>query len=1037
VADTKVYEKDPIVHGTLGPHLAIAALVMAATVLWAFYDEMYAKRPWLGYQEAFVERYGDFLEQEQQAAAAFEGGLKQDKNLQELEAHVEAARAAAADEIAEVDRLSNEIANPRVTKLTKALTAVRSEVSALIYLLEHAEGAEAEQLNRELEQIKQREIVVADVPALTGGAVQTETYEYASLSAALEEAKAYKAKLLSQRAALDQPRRDALTAYNDALDRKRPGLSSQQIGGLINKIDNFDGGIQQIHIPDPIGLVDRCETCHLAIREPLAVTTEDMGGESDLYARAFASHPNPDLLQIHDPEQFGCTPCHGGNGAATISVKEGHGKIKHWLWPLYDKENAEAGCLQCHESSLVLTHADTLNAGKEIFRHRGCWGCHPREGFDTERSQQRLAAQAVRTVAEEIDNTKLAILKLNEVFDADEVTDAEIAEALSKEKEYTLRISGLESELIELQRREISLAKQLKMVGPSLRPIKQKLRPEWVTQWIRNPHDFRPTTRMPVFRLNDDHLHAIAATVWQAADPPNGVKHPRGDADKGEELFEARGCLGCHALEKDADGNWIGGMFAPELSRMGEKANYDYIVEWIKDTPDWSLMPNLRLSVDEARDIASYLMEQKDEENPVAEEDYAHLDDPELVEYGAMLVRHYGCAGCHNIAGFENVGKIGTELTTEGNKPIERLDFGLHTHSAKRNKGSHYNPEEISYDHKSFFQWKLRKPEFFDEGKHFEDPLARSRMPNFGLTPEEENQVVTYLLGSVDSDVPEQLKHEPTGHSKDIMEGWWVIKKYNCMGCHQITPDHTPEIAMLPQYQGENAGLAPPSLVGVGARLNPEWLAKFLRNPAMRDDDLNRNGVRSYLQVRMPTFNLWDEEIGALVRFFEAMSKQTLPYFPPPLPALSEAETQIARNAFLGADCLNCHASAAQATFDKSVIAPSFVHAKERLKPSWTKRWILDPGKLMIGTRMPAGLFRQEAAADRWIVAGTMGDDLAAYDGDHADLFVRYMNTIDVREATLLKDIKDAERSETGGGDEEFFDEDEEEEEFFDEDEEE
>jgi hypothetical protein len=223
----------------------------------------------------------------------------------------------------------------------------------------------------------------------------------------------------------------------------------------------------------------------------------------------------------------------------------------------------------------------------------------------------------------------------------------------------------------------------------------------------------------------------------------------------------------------------------------------------------------------------------------------------------------------------------------------------------------------------------------------------------------------------------------------------------------------------------------------VGARLNPEWLAKFLRNPAMRDDDLNRNGVRSYLQVRMPTFNLWDEEIGALVRFFEAMSKQTLPYFPPPLPALSEAETQIARNAFLGADCLNCHASAAQATFDKSVIAPSFVHAKERLKPSWTKRWILDPGKLMIGTRMPAGLFRQEAAADRWIVAGTMGDDLAAYDGDHADLFVRYMNTIDVREATLLKDIKDAERSETGGGDEEFFDEDEEEEEFFDEDEEE
>jgi mono/diheme cytochrome c family protein len=530
---------------------------------------------------------------------------------------------------------------------------------------------------------------------------------------------------------------------------------------------------------------------------------------------------------------------------------------------------------------------------------------------------------------------------------------------------------------------------------------------------------------MPVFRLEDEQLKAIAAAVWQAADPPQPTTHAPGDVAQGEALFESRGCLGCHAIEKDAGGKWIGGEFGPELSRMGEKASYDYIVEWVKDTPDWSLMPNLRLTLDEAQHIAAYLMTHKDEEDAVADADYSHLTDTSLREHGDMLIRHFGCAGCHDIAGFENVGKIGTELTTEGNKPIERLDFGLHTHAAKRNKGSHHEPETISYDHKSFFEWKLKQPEFFDKGKHFEDPLTRSRMPNFGLTEEESVQLVTYMLGSVDSAVPEQLKHHPAGRARDIMEGWWVIKKYNCMGCHQVVPGHVPDIAKLPQYQGPNAGLAPPSLVGAGARLNPEWLAKFLRNPAMSNHDVHRNGVRTYLAVRMPTFNLWDEEIGALVRFFEAMSDQTSPYFPPPLAELTEQEQTLAREAFLGADCLNCHASAEATAFDASVIAPSFVHARDRLKPTWTERWILDPGKLMIGTRMPSGLFRRDG--DRWIVAGAMSDDLAQYADDHARLFVRYMNTIDLREANFLKDVLDEQRAKAPTQEAEEF----EEEEFF------
>ena len=57
-------------------------------------------------------------------------------------------------------------------------------------------------------------------------------------------------------------------------------------------------------------------------------------------------------------------------------------------------------------------------------------------------------------------------------------------------------------------------------------------------------------------------------------------------------------------------------------------------------------------------------------------------------------------------------------------------------------------------------------------------------------------------------------------------------------------------------YQGEDKTNLPPVLTSEGARVNPEWLKGFLANPSLSTTDTNRDGVRSYLQVRMPTFYL-------------------------------------------------------------------------------------------------------------------------------------------------------------------------------------
>jgi len=56
----------------------------------------------------------------------------------------------------------------------------------------------------------------------------------------------------------------------------------------------------------------------------------------------------------------------------------------------------------------------------------------------------------------------------------------------------------------------------------------------------------------------------------------------------------------------------------------------------------------------------------------------------------------------------------------------------------------------------------------------------------------------------------------------------------------------------------------------------------------------NRNGVRTYLRVRMPTFTFSPNELRTLVRFFLAVSAQQEPYIKEQLEPLSKDERDLA-----------------------------------------------------------------------------------------------------------------------------------------------
>ena len=200
-----------------------------------------------------------------------------------------------------------------------------------------------------------------------------------------------------------------------------------------------------------------------------------------------------------------------------------------------------------------------------------------------------------------------------------------------------------------------------------------------------------------------------------------------------------------------------------------------------------TVMPNLRLSEQDAKDVASYLETLKHPDSHYDNADF--MDDPKLKDKGKALVKFYGCAGCHEISSLEDEGRIGTELTNEGSKPIERLDFSLLTENAKRGvlpDGQRVSSWSLVRIRKGFFENKLTNPAIFDTGKYKPNPLDRLRMPQPNINDTERAALVTMLLGSIDPSLPPDYMYRPDDDRASVQKGWWIVTKYNCMGCHQV-----------------------------------------------------------------------------------------------------------------------------------------------------------------------------------------------------------------------------------------------------------
>jgi cytochrome c2 len=1084
-------EPDPIADRSMSGALLISSLLLVVTLVWSLYDEVVGQRPWKNYQKDFVSKYGDYLETAKDKQGKSEKEVAGTPEYQDLNQAYKDAAAAAKEKTDPIDAQVKKI-DAKITAVTEPFQNARSYIVAQTYKLEVTESESGKNSIRAAIEKKRQEVIDFKMPN-DDGKEEATSKSFTDLDALYNSLRDEKARLLAERVQITQPRDAAQKKRDEYMQDHLGGLTEQQVGALQQKVKDFKFDIKQINVGGVV--IDRCESCHLGAREPVKLTKKNMGwtGEDasdDAEAAAFVSHPDPDLLKTHDPDRFGCSTCHGGNGRGTTSVEKGHGRYEHWLWPLYYNENVQAGCNQCHNRDRVLQGADVLNRGKNLFQVRGCAGCHRYEAFDREADALSNARQSIKTLELQRDDRRREITQTGAAADA-AASDEEATQLRKKAEALRQMISQIDARIDEFDSQAKYLMQDVKKIGPNLKEIKAKLRKDWIPVWLSDPQAFRPGTKMPTFRLEDDEIKAISAFLWQSALDVKPATQPQGDAAHGKELFKTLGCLGCHSINGqaiDMGNQVIGGDFAANLSRVGEKNNYDYVVRWVhnprqrlapysptlkrdltpadykkKNLPfvfdddhskspvdgrelliqNMTVMPDFRLSDQDTRDVATFLMSLK---RPGVEyQNASFLDDASLKADGEKLVRRYGCAGCHEIKGMEDEQRIGTELTLEGSKPIERLDFALLQQPAMAGKDP-MTGEDIRqpgrkewYDHKGFFENKLRSPGIYDRGK-VKAPEERLRMPNIFLPDSDVTAITTFLLGSVETNLPESIRYNPTGPKKSVQDGWWVAQKYNCMGCHNVLVGQDSILMGLPMYQSaDGKEQLPPRLTSEGARVNPDWLLRFLKDPSQTtpaeraslaqavvghaqagadewaestglhaQPGMNRNGVRRYLKARMPTFNFSPNELQALVNFFMGGSSQPQPYIPERLDPLTTDEQGMARALFSSnaAPCLKCHMTG-DPTHDARATAPNFLLAPDRLKPAWTRRWLLDPQLISPGTSMPSELFKRDQAHDRWVFNGPTPPAFQTYEKDHVDLLVRYIFQVSPDEQKRLG---------TGGG---------------------
>jgi mono/diheme cytochrome c family protein/predicted nucleic acid-binding Zn-ribbon protein len=821
-----------------GSAFVIGSGLLVALSLWAFWDDNITRRPWKAVQANFYR-----LDYNRAKAAYDEEDkkLQADATYQELTKKLAAFQASLnSGELGKKLRAlesEEERATVRFQEIDQQVKNVKSELEEAWYEHDHAVQqkrnpkpyldiiAELDKrqarLEKELEPARERR-----------NQLKEEIKKIQSGARPIEDELA---KMTAERDKWIRVMENATLTLGPVTLPNIPKI--QQVS-----LDEFDRN----RFDQPVARVDRCQTCHLAINRP--------GFEKEPHP--FRTHPRREVLladNAHPPEKFGCTGCHEGQGVAVNSVKQAHGEVHLWEFPLLRGDKAQSSCTSCHlDVQKFAEDAPLLAEGQRLFEQIGCTGCHLVRGYEdipkVAPSLMKISAKVdpswmVRWIQNPHEFRPRTRMPNFELPPQDALAIASYLWSQSKDegdkwsKEHPLPASFREGDqtaaakgkqLVEtigckgchgFADGEFStpLGKEKDLI-PNLKDIAAKTDAQWIYHWIKNPRDFSPETRMPSLRLSDDEAATITAylmTLGSKTAPVAGIEEKLGDPaniKRGEGLVRKWGCFGCHDIKGMEKESRIGAELTTFGSKTVEELAFGNRTDVAHTWDDWTyhklksprgyatprvdqLMPQFNLADEDIKALRILLggfRERKVGQRYLADQG---LRVQQVVE-GRRLMQQYNCVGCHEI---ENRGGFVRKYYQEnptGAPPV-------------------LNGEGEKVQSPWFFGF-LKAPTTLR-------PWLEIRMPTFGLSDEHANQLVSYFNGLSKIEIPYAYIDDRKIPPEHIDAAKMMVSKdyFDCFSCH-MQGERTPE--------GPKDGWAP-DLAMARQRLNPNWIVKWLKDP--------------------------------------------------------------------------------------------------------------------------------------------------------------------------------------------------------------
>jgi mono/diheme cytochrome c family protein len=450
--------------------------------------------------------------------------------------------------------------------------------------------------------------------------------------------------------------------------------------------------------------------------------------------------------------------------------------------------------------------------------------------------------------------------------------------------------------------------------GPALDSVGYKVRAGWLQGWLKDPKAYLPHSRMGNFRLADAEIVSLAALLLSQRSlvplDSSGVDWKKADPANGKALFGELRCVSCHAV------NGRGGTMGPELTRIGDKVQRDWLFSFLKDPhreqPDTEML-QYRLRDDQLRDLVAFLLEEYGTPGGAGEGAPASYQDARAIADGRALFVRRGCYGCHRLAGIPGGGKTGPSLAGVADRDPDQLPYG---------EGL------VRHTTDNYMFLKILKP----------DALGQpSLMPTFNFTPVQAATITVALAGLHKADLPSSRVVKGNGPSPYRPQGAFgaLVSRYRCLSCHRI--------------RGSGGDLSTVPLDRVGSQLQHEYLVAYLLNPG---------AVRVSVEARMPVFHMLPEEARTFADYAAAtfVDDKLDAYDTHFTPAEVGRGGQLYRQ--LG--CVGCH----QLDLQGGYVGPDLSNTGKRLRPGWTAAWLLAPGREKPGSLHPDyGLSSADARA--------------------------------------------------------------------------